>query len=697
MAKRLTQEEWIKRAKDKHGDLYDYSLVEYINKETKVTIICKEHGPFEQIPNNHIRGKGCAECAPNARLNQKSFIKKANKVHDNKYDYSLTKFTRTADKVIIICSEHGVFEQEANSHLRGSICPDCADISRSEKVANHPTRAESIRKTNMERYGVPSTAMIPEVRQKQIDTMIQRYGVDNFRHSKEYDVRYKQTMMEKYGVPHYSQTEEFKNKTTKTLIERYGVDNYAKSKDFRDGLPEQLEKSRQTQLERYGAEHFTQSEVYQEMLPELLERNYASKRKNNSFNTSIPEKQMAELLIILFGKDDVSAQYKDERYPFMCDFYIHSRDLFIELNATWTHGNHWFDLENDVDANVLGKWSMRDSDYYTNAIRNWTERDVIKRSTARENNLNYLTFWDENLIDFQIWISMGMPDGKDYEREYSWLKSRDLTIEKRDFKKPTQFAITQQVRYYQQDVFYEKELALWDNNPIHKNYPLQMKLYMNRYKYLDKAPYELTDKQLLSSFAISGIYRGFSSFDTTLMDKIIKKYQPTHIYDPFAGWGERMIISAHNNVSYEGVDINEKLENGYTNIINDLDLKNVSFSVADSLSYTPHENTDMIITCPPYHDVEIYSDKGLENTSYDEFLELWGQLVERNKDVPMFCFQINQKYKKDMQEIVESFGFEFVESFVYDHNKASHLQRKGSKNFKKEYEEMIVLKNKNSK
>lgn len=61
--KTSSTENFIKKAKNIHGDEYDYSLVKYINNKTKVKIICKEHGVFEQTPNNHLRGCGCPSCA----------------------------------------------------------------------------------------------------------------------------------------------------------------------------------------------------------------------------------------------------------------------------------------------------------------------------------------------------------------------------------------------------------------------------------------------------------------------------------------------------------------------------------------------------------------------------------------------------------------------------------------------------------
>ena len=62
MAK-LTTEEFIAKAKAVHGNRYDYSKVVYVNTQTKVCIICKEHGEFWQKPKNHLCGNGCVKCS----------------------------------------------------------------------------------------------------------------------------------------------------------------------------------------------------------------------------------------------------------------------------------------------------------------------------------------------------------------------------------------------------------------------------------------------------------------------------------------------------------------------------------------------------------------------------------------------------------------------------------------------------------
>lgn len=121
----MQSEEFINRSNVVHKDKYDYSLVKYVNSKTKVTIICPEHGEFEQEPRMHLYAHGCSFCSGNNKITKKDFIKKAIKTHQNFYDYSLVEFINILDLVDIICPIHGKFSQIARTHLRNSGCSDC--------------------------------------------------------------------------------------------------------------------------------------------------------------------------------------------------------------------------------------------------------------------------------------------------------------------------------------------------------------------------------------------------------------------------------------------------------------------------------------------------------------------------------------------------------------------------------------------
>jgi len=124
--KKFTKEQFINKSNIVHNFEYDYSLVNYINVKTKVIIICKKHGEFKQTPKNHLNKQGCPLCYGNSRLNKDEFIKRSNIIHNNKYDYSLVKYKNNKTKVKIICPVHGIFEQTPNSHLLNIGCNKCA-------------------------------------------------------------------------------------------------------------------------------------------------------------------------------------------------------------------------------------------------------------------------------------------------------------------------------------------------------------------------------------------------------------------------------------------------------------------------------------------------------------------------------------------------------------------------------------------
>ena len=127
---RSTTDEFIEKAKLIHGEKYDYSKVDYVRKDKKVTIICPEHGEFQQTPNEHLDGCGCILCgfvssANKNRLTTSEFITRSKLVHGEKYDYSKVDYFRMDKKVCIICPKHGEFWQTPINHLSGEKCPKC--------------------------------------------------------------------------------------------------------------------------------------------------------------------------------------------------------------------------------------------------------------------------------------------------------------------------------------------------------------------------------------------------------------------------------------------------------------------------------------------------------------------------------------------------------------------------------------------
>lgn len=128
MVKKSNTKDFIEKSIKVHGNKYDYSKVVYVNNSTKVEIICPEHGSFWQLPAGHLRGSECLKCfIKKERLTTEQFISKAKQKYGDKYDYSKVNYVDGKTKICIICPKHGEFWQLPFNHLRQN-CPKCRKL-----------------------------------------------------------------------------------------------------------------------------------------------------------------------------------------------------------------------------------------------------------------------------------------------------------------------------------------------------------------------------------------------------------------------------------------------------------------------------------------------------------------------------------------------------------------------------------------
>lgn len=728
--KKLTTEDFIKKAKAVHGNKYDYSKTVYVNQKTDVIITCPLHGDFKQRPNNHYMGAGCPVCSGNKKSDTNNFIKKAKAIHGDKYDYSCVVYKNNKTSVEIICPIHGVFKQTPDKHLSGQGCPMCAG----EKLENTNSKKYGVKRplqnkaiydkmmqTNINKYGVTNIGLVPDVCEKRKKTLEERYGVDNINAVPGVKEKIRDTNMQRYGGASPFSSADVRAKARETVIRNYGVDNVSRN-------PVIMAKQRQSMKRKYGVEYPLQSDIIYNKVRQTCMDRYDSvsplsssvvrqkikhtvydkygvdnvakalavqnkiqttKRQNGTFNTSNSEDNLYDMLCSVFGKDDVIRQYSSDLYPFACDFYIKSRDMYIELNAHWSHGGHWYNIKND--DTVLCEWKDKHTEYYDNAVNVWSRKDVLKRQTAMRNNLNYVVFWDYKLRDASVWCAFGCPSGQDYDKEYSWLPQRELKGEYTLHNLYDSYKFSGYAKYYQFSVFYSREIAMWNSNKIYNGIPIQIYVYYNRLQYGYKDIASLSDLDIARAFGQSGIMRNYSVFDAALMQKVIGKYNIKSVYDPCAGWGERMLCCNDLGISYTGVDINKALADGYSKMINDFNISNATVIFADSARYDINNYYDAVITCPPYGDIEIYSSDGAENLLSDAFLKWWETVVEKCKNIKYFCFQINNKWKSRMSEIVCNQGFDLIEELHFNSVRSSHFTRRSGVNTKREFETMLVF------
>jgi protein-arginine kinase activator protein McsA len=138
--RRVDLVEFLSRAKEKHGERYDYSSVEYKNTSTHVNIRCHDHGIFAQTPTQHYRGgQGCPKCAYEEkarakRSNTETFVQEAKKRNGGNFDYSLVHYSDSQTPVEVICKTCNTnFKQRPSVHLLGSGCPACANADKKER------------------------------------------------------------------------------------------------------------------------------------------------------------------------------------------------------------------------------------------------------------------------------------------------------------------------------------------------------------------------------------------------------------------------------------------------------------------------------------------------------------------------------------------------------------------------------------
>lgn len=201
-----------------------------------------------------------------------------------------------------------------------------------------------------------------------------------------------------------------KIKHRQTCLALYGNENYTndtkKSQTMKQILNTKTEEEKLNRTKKWKATVSKKpAQEFKKWRMQIVENSYKTKRLNNTFNTSKPEELLYSYLSKQYGTQDIIRQYKETRYPFMCDFYIKSIDTFIELNLHWTHGNHLFDKNNKEDIKKIRLWKERSktSKFYKTALYIWTHRDPIKYAIAKQNNLNFISIYTQADLEQYIY------------------------------------------------------------------------------------------------------------------------------------------------------------------------------------------------------------------------------------------------------------------------------------------------------
>lgn len=298
-----------------------------------------------------------------------------------------------------------------------------SDCAKSQEGIKHSQN--NLKKTLLEKYGVEHALQSPEIKNKAIQTNIARYGVEHALQSPCFKDKFKNTMQTRYNVDYTGQSSILQQKMQETSLSRYGVNNPMKNNDVQ-------EKVKQTCLKKYGVEYVSQSDICKKHMQEnnllkygvkfttqldsvkqkvketnikryghdyvmkFINKGKQTKKNNNTYITSKVEETLYSKLCKYFGSQNIYRQWNSDCYPFNCNFYIKTYDLYIEIQGSWTHGPHPYDSNNSDDLILKNKWIEKNTDYYKSALDVWTGKDVLKRTYAQNNNLNFIEIFSIN-------------------------------------------------------------------------------------------------------------------------------------------------------------------------------------------------------------------------------------------------------------------------------------------------------------
>lgn len=218
---------------------------------------------------------------------------------------------------------------------------------------------QKIKSTNIERYGVENPQQNEEIKLKTQCTNLKKYGAEYTFQSKFIQEKINKTTLEKYGTinPTAFGSELYKQ----NMIKNFGVDNPLKSEEIK-------EKVRATNIERYGFDNPAKNEEIKQKMHDTLWKNGGYiKAEDRCYN------------LLLEKYPEALRNYKSEKYSYRCDFYIPSLDLYIELNAFYMHGGHWYNKNDPKDIKQVEKWKEQNTEQSIYAIHIWTESDLAKK------------------------------------------------------------------------------------------------------------------------------------------------------------------------------------------------------------------------------------------------------------------------------------------------------------------------------
>jgi len=279
------------------------------------------------------------------------------------------------------------------------ICGNCLTYLRSGKYTKYCSKSCTAKSNIMkleQKFEVRSSLCLPPVREKTKETLLAKYGVTNISQNASIKLKKEQSFLSHFGYKNNfcndsilskamtaSHTIESNNKRKNTNRLRHNVDFYTETFKGRH-----LTLDHKNKISKY-----MKSEIGQKV-------RYDALSAHQTWNTSSYEESTYKELMKHYEHDDVVRQYKCDKYPYHCDFFIKSKNIFIEVQCSHFHHFHPFDKNDMNDIIELERLKEQTKPQYKQIIDTWTVYDVKKRNTAKESNLIYYEIWpNDNIVN----------------------------------------------------------------------------------------------------------------------------------------------------------------------------------------------------------------------------------------------------------------------------------------------------------
>lgn len=372
-------EKFIAQAKFIHQETYDYSESAY-QMGSKIKIICKIHGVFEQWPPAHLKGRGCPNCGMVKRAKTQSkgteqFIKEAREIHGMDYDYSESLYSNAFNKVRIRClTHHEVFEQAPHDHLKGQGCPKCGRKSSEElRSLGKEEFIKLSKEIHGDKYDYSKVVYLGNKDNVEIVCLIDDHG--SFWQSPNGHMSHEQGCPKCWDLRRVeiNQTPEARAKMSETV-----------KQVWKEMSSERKEEIREAQVLGMVEKHGVLNPVD---IPGVLEKIHEAKKANGSYGKSKVEDLFYDYLISVFGIDNVKRQSRINEWS--VDFCISPHEIYIQVDGKYYHGldrpiEEIGLSENEVDKNIYATY----------------HRDLRQNAWFKERNMNLLRIDDSQVYRF---------------------------------------------------------------------------------------------------------------------------------------------------------------------------------------------------------------------------------------------------------------------------------------------------------